>query len=197
MENSRMEHPCLNIIYDDRIVGKKQLLLNEFAEQGITDYKFWECIVLPNVVESINASHKMIVRDAKERGLKEVCIGEDDLSFTCKGAWDYFLNNKPEQFDLYLWGSYLLPLSNNMVCGFQLYIINESLYDRFLGTPNDVHIDTEMDKLNADIKFCFPFPALQRSGYSANNKAVVNYNDILTKHFPDHIYNGNPIHNIP
>lgn len=180
----------INIILDERRCERKELLLEEFRQQNITDFKFWDCVILPDVVQSINASHKMIVRDAKERGLKEVCIIEDDLEFTCKGAWDYFLKQKPEKYDLYLWGSYLLPLSNNMVCGFQLYFISENFYDKFLYCPDNVHIDTEMDKLDGDIKFCFPFPALQRAGYSANNKAVVNYNDILYTSFPDHIYKG-------
>lgn len=180
----------INIILDERRCERKELLLEEFRQQGITDYKFWDCIILPDVVQSINASHKMIVSDAKERGLKEVIIFEDDAQFTCKGAWDYFLSQKPQNADLYLWGSYLLPLTNNMVCGFQAYILFESGYDKFLSCPDNVHIDTEMDKLGLDIKFCFPFPILQRAGFSANNKAVVNYNDILYTSFPDHIYKG-------
>jgi len=36
-----------------------------------------------------------------------------------------------------------------------------------------------MNDLGGDYKFCYPFPALQRSGYSFNNKAVVNYNTVL------------------
>lgn len=172
----------INIIYDSRHSEDYGRLINEFIEQGITKYRFWDAIVLnDSVVKSINASHKMIVRWAKENNKKEVVIAEQDLSFTSPKSWKYFLLQKPKDFDLYLWGTYLIPLSNNKICGFQLYIISEKFYDKFLGTPDDVHIDTYMDELGGDYKFCYPFPALQRPGFSANNMADVNYNAILSK----------------
>lgn len=168
-------------------------LLNEFAEQGIDDWKLWNPIeCTDSVVKSINLSHKQIVQDAKDRKLKEVLIGEDDLMFTCKGAFDYFLRQKPEIYDLYLWGTYIPPISNNMVCGFQLYMVFEKFYDQFLSLPSDIHIDTGMGVLKGDYHFCYPFPALQRSTWSSNNKAIVNYNAVLKK---EDIYD-NTIHYI-
>lgn len=176
----------VNVIYDSRHSEDYGRLINEFIEQGITKYRFWDAIVLnDSVVKSINASHKMIVRWAKENNKKEVVIAEQDLAFTSPNSWRYFLSQKPKDFDLYLWGTYLVPLSNNKVCGFQLYIISEKFYDKFLGIPDDVHIDTYMDELKGNYKFCYPFPALQRPGFSANNMADVNYNAILNK---DDIY---------
>ena len=50
----------------------------------------------------------MIVQWAKDNGLKEVCIAEDDLGFTCDDAWRYYLENKPEKFDVYIGGSYVI-----------------------------------------------------------------------------------------
>ena len=41
--------------------------------------------------------------------------------------------------------------------------------------------------MGGDFKFCYPFPALQRPGFSANNKAIVDYNKILE---PKDIYKG-------
>jgi hypothetical protein len=171
---------CINIIYDSRHSDDYERLLNEFSEQGITDFKFWDAVVLTDsIVNSIAASHKMIVQYAKDNGIKEICIAEQDLTFTCKTSWQYFMDCKPDEFDLYLWGSYVIPISNNIVCGFQLYIIKEKFYDKFLSTPKDNHIDTVMGTLKGDYKFCYPFPALQRSGFSANNREIVNYNSIL------------------
>lgn len=181
MGNSILEHPKINIIYDNRHSERYDLLLNQFAEQGITDFKFWHCLIYNDVVESINASHKMIVKYAKDIGLKEICIAEDDLMFSCKGAWDYFLKNKPKEFDLYLAATYIPPITNNKVCGFHLYIISEKFYDAFLGVDKKIHIDTAMDDLKGDYHFCYPFPALQKSGFSANNKSVVDYNKVLKK----------------
>jgi len=169
----------INVIYDSRHPERYEVLLKEFETQGITDYKFWDCIIMPNVVESINASHKMIVRDAKEKGLDEVIIAEDDLMFTSPNSWKYFLSQKPSSYDLYLWGSYILPISNNMVCGFQLYFVSSKFYDKYLSIKDDAHVDTEMDTLKGDYHFCYPFPALQRKGFSANNKMVSDYNIIL------------------
>lgn len=181
----------INIILDERRCERKELLLEEFRKQNITDYKFWDCVILPNVVESINASHKMIVRDAKERGLKEVCIGEDDLMFTCKGAWNYFLKQKPPKYDVYIAGSYLINNDYNYTAplvkvnewvGNHLIIVSENYYDTFLSVPNNDHIDT-IQKGLGDFFMCFPIPALQRPGFSSNNKCVCNYNSILPKSF--------------
>ena len=177
----------LNIILDDRKPERYGLLLGEMIRQGITDYEFFPCHIVPSVVESINLSHKMIVRKAKEEGLTEVCIAEDDLMFPAKDGWDFFLSNKPKEFDLYLAASYIPPVSNNKICGFHLYIVAEKFYDRFLSVPDNVHIDTEMNNLKGDYKFCYPFPALQRPGFSSNNKTDVNYNKILKE---EDIYRG-------
>lgn len=169
-----------NIIYDNRHPDDYGRLLGEFIQQGITDYKFWDCIVdKGSVIKSINLSHKMIIKNAKENRLSECCLMEQDVSFTCPTSWEYFLKNKPEKYSLYLWGSYIVPISNNKVCGLQLYFIDSSFYDAFLSAPDNVHIDTYMDELKGDYHYCYPFPALQRAGFSANNKAIVDYNKIL------------------
>jgi len=184
---------CINVIYDDRQSEDYQRLLDEFKVQGISNSVFWKAVIDKNdVVSSINSSHKMIVSWAKYTKKPFVVIAEQDLHFTCIGAWDYFMQNKPEDYDLYLACTYIPPISNNQVCGFHLYVVNEKFYDKFLSVPSDKHIDTSMNDLGGDYKFCYPFPALQRSGYSFNNKAVVNYNAVLTK---EDIYD-NPIHNV-
>lgn len=171
----------LNIIYDSRRQEKYELLVNELKEQGITQYKIWDCIMLPSVVDSIAESHKMIIRDAMEQGLDRCFVAEDDLMFTCKGAWDYYLKNMPDKFSLYLGGTYVVPISNNIVCGFHLYCIHKDFYKQLLDVKQGQHIDTAMNDIKGDYHFCYPFPALQRSGFSANNKAVVDYNKVLKK----------------
>jgi len=62
----------LNIILDARRVEKYHPLMEELERQGISDFELWPCIIEPKVIVSINLSHKMIVRDAMEKGLPEV-----------------------------------------------------------------------------------------------------------------------------
>lgn len=100
---------------------------------------------------------------------------------------EVFLEQKPETFDLYLWGSYIVPLSNNCVNGFQLYFISNNWYDAFLATPENKHIDSYMDEIKGDYHFCYPFPCLQRKGFSINNNGQVDYNILLK---PEDIYRG-------
>lgn len=175
-----MDSPCLNIIFDNRQPNDYDRLLQEFEQQGIHYYKFWEATVDKNsVVGSINASHKTIVRWAKESKMPEVCIAEQDLWFPADDGWGYFLSQKPKEYDLYLSATYIIPIENQKVCGFHLYFVSERFYDQFLSVPDESHIDTSVGDLKGKFVFCYPFAALQNPGFSANNRAVVNYNSIL------------------
>ncbi len=181
----------INIIVDSRKPEDIERLIWEFSAQGLheRDYEFWPATVnKDSVVSSINASHKKIVRWAKEINLPFVVIGEQDLHFTGLGAWDYFIKSVPETYDLFLACTYIVPISNNKICGFHLYIVNSKYYDTFLSVPDNVHIDTYQDEMKGDFKFCYPFPAIQRAGWSFNNKAIVDYNKVLR---PEDIWNGN------
>ena len=176
----------IHIIYDDRQSEDYGRLLGEFIEQGIDHYRFWNCIInSKSVVESINASHKTIVNWAKDHNKPYCIIAEQDVKFTSPTAWKYFLDNTPKTFDLYLSCTYARPFEDKNICGFHLYIVHQKFYDEFLSIPNDVHIDTYISSLKKDYHFCYPFPALQREGFSANNHAIVNYNTLLN---PEDIY---------
>lgn len=176
-----MDKLKLNIILDSRRIEKYHPLMDELERQKIDNFELWPCLMFPSVVRSINLSHKMIVEDAKERGLQEVCIAEDDLWFPAEDGWEYFLSKKPapQNYDLYLAATYIPPISNNMICGFHLYFVSSKFYDRFLSVPDEKHIDTSMDELKGNYIFCYPFAALQRAGFSSNNMTDVNYNSIL------------------
>ena len=195
MGDSILEHPCINIIYDDRNPDDYPRLIGEFIKQTVTPkYKFWSCIMdRGSVVKSINASHKMIVQWAKNNNLPYVCVAEQDLEFTCDKAWQYFLEQMPKDFDIYLGCSYIKNLNpntevvDNLICGFQLYVVASKFYDAFLSVDDSAHIDTAVGDLKGNVKFCKPFVALQRSGFSANNKTIVNYNVVLNE---EDIYRG-------
>ena len=177
----------LNLILDSRRVEKYEPLIKELAAQNITDYEIWPCVIMNDVPQSINASHKMIVRDAKEKGLPEVCLAEDDVFFPAADGWQHFLRNKPspEDYDIYVAATYCIPISNNILCGFHLYCVSAKFYNAFLSIPDKEHIDTAANDLKGVWKFCYPFAALQRPGFSANNMSIVNYNAIFQ---PEDIY---------
>lgn len=174
----------INVIHDDRRPERMVDFKAEIARQGHSIlYQVWPATVLvDSVVKSINASHKKIVQYAKNVGLPEVCIAEDDLWFPAKDGWEFFLKNKPKYFDIYLGGSYIVDQSGFMeICGFQLYIVNSGFYDKFLSAPDDVHIDSHFNYVEGNYKFCQPFAALQRPAFSANCNAFVDYNNVISK----------------
>lgn len=186
-----MDYPKVNILYDDRRVERYPLILDELARQNIVWFKIWNADVnRSSVVESINASHKKIVRDAMCNDEKECCIMEDDCYFPSEKGFEWFLKNKPDSFDVYSSCNYnsfkregeVGAIKTDTIVGFHLYIISENHYQKFLSTPHNKHIDTEQ---SGDLYFCYPFASLQRPGFSANNMAICNYNAQLK---PEDIY---------
>lgn len=179
MEHKIVTHMMCNVILDERInLNDKERLIQEFERVGIKDFSFWEaCISEKTVVNSIAQSHKNIVFWAKEQGMKEVAILEQDVAFPNPKGWEYFLKNKPEQYDIYSSCNYLIdnrvvyepPLIKvNDFTGFHCYFINETWYDKFLSTPSGQHIDTAQK--GGDFYCCFPYPAIQNPSKSANNQ---------------------------
>lgn len=178
----------VNVILDNRYPDDYERLLKEFETQGITDYHFWDAVVISTkpAYECINASHKKIIRWAKEKGEDCVCIMEQDCTFPAKDGWQHFLKNKPEHFDIYSAATYVEDANDkNILCGFQLYLVSSSFYEAFLSVDDKLHIDTEVANLKGDFHVCRPFAALQRPGWSSNNMAQVNYNSLLK---PEDIY---------
>ena len=183
-----MQQPKVNIIFDSRQNEDYGRLLSEFITQEIVNYKFWDAIIYTDsVIKSINASHKMIVRAAKDNKEIECVVAEQDLEFSSPNSLKYFLENKPQTFDVYIGGSYLIDDRNeykaplvkvNEWIGNHFYIISEKYYDKFLALPDDHHIDIVQKGLG-DFYLCYPMVALQRPGFSANNHADVNYNLLL------------------
>jgi hypothetical protein len=180
----------VNVIYDSRRIEKYEPLINELTRQHI-DFEIWPCLMYPDIVFSINASHKMIVAKAKKEGLVEVCIGEDDLMFPNENGFEWFLKNKPNVYDIYAACNYVGKkptgqkgaFRSDVIVGFQLYVVHSRYYDTFLNTPDKHHIDAEQK--SPLMYFCYPHAALQRPGFSANNKTICNYNSVLK---PEDIY---------
>lgn len=183
----------VHILHDPRRPEKMGQMMAECNAQGITDYEIWfghpESGFEAKI--TINRMHKQIVQYAKGNNLEEICIMEDDVHFPAKDGWEYFLNRKPPfEYNLYLGGHYgdVVPITkapylNLASCarpnGLHCYIIHQRFYDTFLATPDDVHIDDAQTE--QPLYVCFPFAAVQRAGWSANAKSIVDYNHDIRK----------------
>ncbi len=118
-------------------------------------------------------SHKLIVKIAKLLGLKMVAIAEDDIRFFAPGAYDFFIKNIPESFDLWLGMSYsLIEYPDGLVKDYfdslSLYVINERFYDEFLALEETNHIDRQLSFIahKKEFKVCTPYVCEQLDGYS-------------------------------
>jgi hypothetical protein len=173
----------LNIIHLPHRKDRKELLLGQLEQQGIIDYYIWEGIVdIKITARGISQAHKQIVQYAKKNQLPEVLIAEDDLKFTAKGAFNFFLENKPIDFDLYLASIYLGEIKNdntvNDFSGLTFYIVREKFYNLFLSMPEHDNLDRLM-KGQGKFCVCNPFTVVQHNGFSDNVNQYCNYDNFL------------------
>lgn len=174
----------INVIYNPYHPDpeRQEKLLRELDWQGIVELTdLYPCVRLSESVEaSINASHKMLVRMAKQAKLDEVVIMEDDVHFPAPDGFFHWMRQKPKTFDIYLAGTYgsrngdVVPYPIGLHC----YIIHSRFYDKFLSIDPTKHIDIALEGLGI-FKICYPYCAIQRPGFSSNKRANVDYNTIL------------------
>ena len=173
----------VNIIHLPHRKDRLNSLLNQLNQQKITDYVIWDGIVDPyTTARGISQAHKQIVRYAKENQLSEVLIAEDDLKFTSKGAFNYFLKNKPKNFDLYLASIYLEKIRDDNTVddfsGLTFYIVKEKYYNSFLSMPEHDNLDRLL-KGSGKFFVCNPFTVIQQNGVSDNSRQYCNYDIFL------------------
>jgi len=160
------------------------ILLGELETQGITDYMMWQGLFLPSIKESINRSHKQIIEWAYENDLEEVCICEDDLHFFDKGAWDFYMSQKPKDYSIYFGMIFLgeIDMENRVknFTGMTIYCVHKKFYPIFLSVPDDDHIDVLLSKTKGDFYVCNPFIATQHSGISSNTGKFETYDRLLS-----------------
>jgi hypothetical protein len=159
------------------------MLMQEFKTQQIKDFQFFPAIHdINSVKKGINLAHKQCIKYALDNDLPEICVMEDDVKFTNKNSFSYFLENKPQDFDVYLSGIYLGEiLEDNSVeefAGLHCYIVNKKFYETYLSIPDDAHIDRALARLGK-YYVSSPFIAIQHNGFSYNTKRDMIYDDLL------------------
>jgi hypothetical protein len=149
---------------------RERLFKQEAQAQGF-DYRFWEPIPAHKTWISVRLSHQQIVRHAKETKMPYVIIMEDDVRFTCKGAYQYYLSKKPDTFDIYTAGIYFGKIKNGRLVssfsGLQCYMVNACFYDAFLNINTDRHhLDRVLGTGGTRVEVCYPMAAIQYTTYS-------------------------------
>lgn len=180
--------PILNIIHLPQRDDRLQSFMEQMNEQVIA-YKVWAGIYnkhRPYI--GIANAHQQIVRYAKDNKLPYVIIAEDDIRFSCAGAWRYYLYKMPKSFDLYCGLIYSGKVDNDgrIIKGMSgtntLYTVHERFYDFFL-SPNNAkgHLDRELGKfaLLYEYYVCQPMVCTQMGGYSDNLRRKVYYDEYL------------------
>lgn len=152
--------------------------------------RFWPANTDDHVFRSGNISRafKQIVRYAKENNLDCITIGEEDLEFTSPNAWKYYLENIPQDYDIFLAGIYSGQLEGNRIVngysGNTLITVHSQFYDFFLSASEDPnglgqgHCDRWLGNFCFEKKYfvCLPFVVKQlNNSYSENHRRIQNY----------------------
>ncbi len=172
------------IIHSKDRTDRMSKLISELDEQKIYTYEIWDAVHdFMSVRKGINLAHKTIVDYARLKKWESVLIMEDDVRFCGEGAFNHFLETKPESFDIYLGGIYLGDIDENnrtkSFSGLHCYIVHSRFYNTFLSTPGDEHIDRILSNLG-EYYVSYPFTSIQYNGRSSNTKQDENYDHLLS-----------------
>ena len=174
-----------NIISNAGLPIRVNKLMIELSRQNIAVYKLWPSIQAPPDKPrryAISKAHKQIIEWALLEGLPEVTVFEDDIWFPAEDGWQYYQDNKPKEFDLYLGGVYRGEIDENnkikRFTGMMCYTISEKFYTTFLGVNEMLDIDGAMSGLG-DFYVCNPFAAICHDGWSENVGGMMAYNHLL------------------
>jgi hypothetical protein len=171
-----------HIIHDWSAYERAVILAGEMAKLGIA-YSLWPAWVSKPVHVGISKAHKQIVYWAKTNGLEEVLIGEDDVHFPAgRKGFEYFLENKPKDYDIYLAGVYVgregLKEDRQLkrFAGMHFYFVHSRFYDKFLALDETQSIDNALGVLaimgQAKIYSLYPMAAIQHENVSATSGCV-------------------------
>lgn len=179
-----MIFPCVNVIHLPEREDRKERFIEEFARQGVYDYKVWPGVRnIHATFAGISSAHKQIVSHAKRTGLEKILIAEDDLRFTSTDSFKFFLENEPADYDLYLASVYTGFLNEENIVsdfsGMTFYMIHNRFYDKFLSAYPMNHIDREM-KDRGKFVVCNPFTVIQWTTFSDQRNEMINYSHLLT-----------------
>jgi hypothetical protein len=160
---------------------RKSELEKELFRQGITEVMWWPGIIDVPRCKGTSRAHKQIIQWAKDNDQPEVTVFEDDIYFPAADGCDYYLRNKPEDFDLYLGGIYRGEIIDGKVdyfTGLHCYTVKAKFYDKFLSADESLNIDHAMAGLG-DFYVVYPFAAIQINSFSDTEMAMSTHEGLL------------------
>jgi len=186
-----MTIPTLNILHLVERTDRRNFLLKQMFEYKIP-FKIWYGFkVEGKPFKAISKSHKQIVQFAKNSGMETVTVGEDDIQFTSPKSWKHYIDNMPEDFDIYLGsvsGGVVDEAAGTVAVwsGMILYTVNQRFYDVFLKSDEEKNIDrwlsgTGLEEIERLLgrppvyKICYPIVATCVDGFSDNSKKEVSH----------------------
>ncbi len=150
------------------------------------EYKRWDGQIVQQIpFLGISKSHKSIIQYAKSSGMTSVTVSEDDTCFSSFGAWDYYCENEPNEYDIYFGSVYKSIIEkgkmNFGLSGLTLYTVHERFYDTFLSMKEMNHLDRELGRFawKYDYIVCEPMVAYQSDGWSDNKQSDEKYGYLL------------------
>lgn len=165
---------------EDRLLS----ISKQAKEQGFA-LRIWEGVQGDITFKNINAAYRKIIKDAVTNGYPYTIIAEDDCLFSCPGAFQYYMDKRPKQFDIWLGMIYSGEVRNgrllNGYSGNTLITIAQDFYYYWLSMPDDVHPDRWIGQHAYERRYfvCNPYVAKQANGYSDNKREKCNY-DVYT-----------------
>lgn len=180
-------------------------VVENFKSIGLYDYERFSAIKSDCGWKGCRDSHLSIIKDAKEKGYKNILIFEDDfvLSVEFNDILNKVITQLPDDWDmLYLGGNTnkcknKIKVSDNLfnvdsVLTTHCYAINSSIYDKVLneaiiippqkgflrGQSIDVYYSEFVCKTN-NVYITNPMICTQSTGYSDIEKRVLDYNNLI------------------
>jgi hypothetical protein len=182
----------IGVIHDIKHLPRLEHI-EELLKQGITHWTNFPAIYASPTYVGIMQAHKNAVKTLFETPQADgslpdrVCVFEDDILFTSKDSFKKFIDQTPQDFDIYL-GGYSMqfgmkPLPGgisklNEFAGMHCYILHRKALNRFLALPTGKHIDRSCKVL--DIYTCYPVIALwQNNKHSYRRGKVTDHSTII------------------
>lgn len=177
----------LNVLHLSNREDREINLLKQFSEQNINSFLIWEGEEYPhNRKMGVCRGHKRVIEFAKKMQLPRVHFCEDDISFFAPLAWQYYLDNVPDDYDMYFGMIYHGVIKDNRIAsvcsGFTLYTVHERFYDTFLSVEDDAHIDREITQRfheSHKLMVCDKFVCEQFYCKSDNTRMICDYTPYL------------------
>lgn len=170
----------LNIIHLKERPDRRASLEREMAAQNISAYTLWPGFKSEFNWKGIRRAHQNIISFAKTNDIPYITVGEDDIKFLGRGAYEYYLSQipNPETFDIFLGGIMNGDINEDHTVkdgyftGLTLYTMSYKFYDTFLSIRQVGDIDALL-RGRGKFVVCDPMVVTQHGGYSDNKEKLV------------------------